>query len=162
MWGAKRQQALNLIYRLFRDSGGIHPTIGDLQQAFDDQGDGDVDAARVVQRIPAKFLKPLSSSPDYPRPDERLMLTAEGISRAAGSSTDMGNYVASVQWLARRADRRGRSGEQSGHGMQFTTRQLAEVVPLSLDSDRRAFNRLIAILEAEGWLLDDDNTSAER
>jgi hypothetical protein len=33
---------------------------------------------------------------------------------------------------------------------------------LSLDSDRDPINRLIAILEAEGWLLDNGNASEER
>jgi hypothetical protein len=161
MWVAKRKQALDLIYRLFRNSGGTYPTVSDLQREFDELG-VDVDAARVVQRIPAKFLKPLSSAPKYPLPDERLILTAEGMAQATGSLRDMKNYVASIQWLARRADRPVTPGDQGKRGMQFTIRELAAAVSLSLDSDRDAINRLIAILEAEGWLLDNGDASEER
>jgi hypothetical protein len=153
MWVGKRQQALDLIYRRFRDSGGTYPTVSDLQWEFDELGI-DVDAARVVQRIPVKFLKPLSSAPKYPLPDERLIPTAEGVAQAAGSLRDMKNYVTSIRWLARQADRPVAPGDQGKRGMPFAIRELAAAVSLSLDSDRDAINRLIAILEAEGWLLD--------
>jgi hypothetical protein len=161
MWVAKRQQALDLTYRLFRDSGGTYPTVSDLQWEFDELGI-DVDAARVVQRIPARFLKPLPSTPKYPLPDERLVLTAEGVAQAAGSLRDMKNYVASIRWLARQADRPVAPGDQGKRGMQFTIRELAAAVSLSFDSDRDAINRLIAILDAEGWLLDNGNAREER
>lgn len=46
MWVVKRQQALDLPYRRFRDSVGTYPTVSDLQWEFDELG-VDVDAARV-------------------------------------------------------------------------------------------------------------------
>jgi hypothetical protein len=157
MRGDKTQQVLQLVYDLFCGSGGTWPVLGDLQRALNRQDNSGVDAARIVQRIPATLLKPLSSTDGYPAPSEKVILTAEGIERCAGSAEDIANLVIAIKWLARLADRSG-SGDYSEPGVRFTTHQLAEAVSLSLESDPDSVNRLVAILLAEGWVKDDGNT----
>jgi len=102
-------------------------------------------------------LKPLSSTDGYPGPSEKVILTAEGIERCAGSAEDIVNLVIAIKWLARLAERP-RSGNYGKRGMRFTTHQLAEAVSLSLESDLNSVNRLVAILLAEGWVENDGGT----
>jgi hypothetical protein len=52
--GGMRQRVLQLIYDPFYGSGGTWPVLGDLQRALNRQGDSNVDATRIVQRIPAE------------------------------------------------------------------------------------------------------------
>jgi hypothetical protein len=97
----------------------------------------------------------------YPPPTERLILTAEGIERCTGGSEDIENFLTAVKWLAKRADRSDLSGYQGECGVRFTPSQLAEAISLSLDTDRKAVGRLLAILEAEGWLIEYGGTRIE-
>jgi hypothetical protein len=157
MRGDMTQQVLQLVYDLFYGSGGTWPVLGDLQRMLNHQGNSDVDAAWIVQRIPATLLKPLSSTDGYPAPSEKVVLTAEGIERCMGSAEDIANLVIAVKWLARLAERSD-SGEYSKRGMRFTTHQLAEAVSLSLESDPNSVGRLVAILLAEGWVQNDGGT----
>lgn len=157
MRGDRTQQVLQLVYDLFYGSGGTWPVLGDLQRALNHQGNSGMDAARIVQRIPATLLKPLSSTDGYPAPSERVILMAEGIERCAGSAEDITNLVIAVKWLARLAERSD-SGDYGERGMRFTTHQLAEAVSLSLESDSNSVSRLVAILLAEGWVQDDGGT----
>ena len=157
MRGGMRQRVLQLIYDLFYGSGGTWPVLGDLQRALNRQGDSEVDATRILQRIPAKLLKPLSSADGYPAPSEKVILTAEGIERCTGSAEDIANLVIAVKWLARLAERSG-SGDYGERGMRFTTHQLAEAVSLSPESDQNSVSRLVEILLAEGWVQNDGGT----
>ena len=110
-----------------------------------------------MQRIPATLLKPLDNTGGYPVPSEKVILTAEGIERCAGSAEDVSNLVIAVKWLARVVDRSD-SEEYDECGVRFTIHQLAEAVSLSLESDPKSVNRLVAILLAEGWVQDDGGT----
>lgn len=145
------KRILQLIYDLFYGSGGVWPTLADLQRELDRQDYGTVVAARIVQQIDAALLKPISGSNGYPRPTEPLILTAAAIKRCSGSAEDIAHLLTALRWLGRRAEQ---SDTANDHGMRFTTRQLAEAVPVDLGSD--ALYRLLAILEAEGWVHDDD------
>jgi hypothetical protein len=161
MRGDMTQQVLQLVYDLFCGGGGTWPVLGDLQRALDRRGSSGVDAARIVQRIPATLLKPLSSTGSYPVPSEKVILTAEGIECCEGSAEDIANLVIAVRWLARLAERSD-SGDYGERGMRFTTRQLAEAVSLSLESDLNSVSRLVAILLAEGWVQKDGGTRGKR
>jgi hypothetical protein len=68
MRGDMTQQALDLTYGLFRDSGGTYPTVRELQREFNRQGNSGVDAVQVVRRIPLTLLKPLFSVNGSPAP----------------------------------------------------------------------------------------------
>lgn len=144
---------LQLVYDLFYDAGGIWPPLADLQQALNRLGYDKVVAARIVQQIDAVLLKPLDSSIGYPPPTERLILTAEAIKRCANSAEDIANLLAAVRWLGRRMEQLHSTANQNERGMRFTTQQLAEAVPVDLNS--AALRRLVAILQAEGWIHDD-------
>jgi hypothetical protein len=154
MRGDMTQQVLQLVYDLFYGSGGTWPVLGDIQRALNRQGNRGVDAARIMQRIPATLLKPLSNTGGYPAPSEKVILTAEGIERCARSAEDIANLVIAVKWLARLAERSD-SGDYGERGMRFTTHQLAEAVSLSPESDLNTVSRLVAILLAEGWVQND-------
>jgi len=158
MRGDMTQQVLELIYGLFYGSGGIWPTLGDLQRALNRRGNSGVDAVHLVQHIPAMLLKPVPCANAYPAPTEKLILTVEGIERCAGSGQDIENFIIAVKWLARRAERSDVSGDQGELGVRFTTCQLAEAVSLSLDADQDAVSRVVAILQSEGWVRDDGDT----
>jgi hypothetical protein len=95
MQGDMTQQVLQLVYDLFYGTGGTWPGLGDLQRALNRQGNSGVGAARIVQRIPATLLKPLSSTDGYLAPSEKpaarrvgvpgkcaLVMTRRGIVRA--------------------------------------------------------------------------------
>lgn len=151
MRGDMTQQILQLVYDLFYSSGGTWPTLGDLQRALNQRGNYGLDAAWIVQRIPARLLKPSSSSDGYPSPFERVILTAEGIERCFRSGEDIANFVIAVKWLARLAEQP-RSRDYGGRGMRITYQQLAEAVPLSLESDQNSVSRLVEILLTEGWV----------
>ena len=157
MRSSMTQRVLQLVYDLFCSGGGTWPTLGDLQRALSRQVNGTVDAVLVLQRIPVKLLKPFSGANGYPDPSERVILTAEGIERCRGSAEDIANFVIAVKWLARTAERQA-VGEGSDHGLPFTTRELAEAVSLSMESDLVSVNRLIAILLAEGLVKEDDSS----
>jgi hypothetical protein len=157
MRGDITQQFLQLVYDLFYGSGGTWPVLGDLQRALNRQGNSDMDAALLVQRIPASLLKPLSSRDGYPAPSEKVVLTGEGIERCAGSAEDIANLVIAVRWLARLAERSD-SEDYDERGMRFTAHQLAEAVPLSVESDPNSVSRLLAILLEEGWVQGDGDT----
>lgn len=144
---AKKQQALQTVYDLFYGSGAW-PGLSDLQVELNHRNRRSVDAARIVQPIPAALLKPLHYTDGYPVPTERLVLTIEGIARCVGGGEDTGNFVTAVRWLARRAERSD-STDQDESLIRFTKRQLADAVSLSLEADPKAVNRLIAILQAE-------------
>ena len=144
------QRVLQLIYDLFCGSGGMWPTLAHLQRALDRQGNSNVDAARVVERIPARLLKPSGSAAGYPASAGQLTLTVEGIRRCTRSDEDIANFMAAVRWLARRAEHADLAGDASEPGMRFTTLQLAEAVPLSIESDGQSIRRLVAILQVEG------------
>jgi hypothetical protein len=152
-----QQQVLQHVYDLFYGSGGTWPALGDLQRALNRQGNRGVDAAEIVQRTPTTLLKPLISTDGYPAPSERVILTAEGIVRCAGSAEDITNFVIAVRWLARLAERSD-SESYDQRGIRFTTHQLAEAVSLSLESDPNSVNRLVAILLSEGWVQDNGDT----
>jgi hypothetical protein len=151
-----KQQVLQLVYDLFYGSGGTWPALGDLQQKLNRRKNV-VHAARVVQRIPATLLKPLNRTDGYITPCEKVILTAEGIERCAGSAEDIANLVIAVKWLARMAERSD-SDDRGERGMRFATHQLAEAVSLCLESDQNSINRLVAILLAEGWVQSDGGT----
>jgi len=151
------QQVLQLVYNLFYESGGTWPALGDLQRALNRQGNGSEDAALIVQRIPAALLKPLRTTDGYPAPSEKVILTAEGIERCAGSAEDIDNLVIAMKWLARLMERP-ESKDHGEYGMRFTTDQLAEAVALSVESDPHSISRLVAILLAEGWVQNDGGT----
>lgn len=155
------QRVLQLSYDRFYADGGEWPTFGYLHRALSRQAGTDVDVARIVRQVSPKLLKPLRSTDGYPAPAEKLLLTVEGIKRCRGSEDDIANFVLAVRWLGRRAGRSDLSGEQDERGMRFTTRQLAEAVSLSLGSDRNSVNRLVSILQAEGWVLDDGGTRSK-
>jgi hypothetical protein len=159
MRGGKRRQVLQLVYDLFYGAGGTWPVLGDLQIALNREGNSGVDAARIVQRIPATLLKPLSSASGYPAPSEKVVLTAEGIERCEGSGEDIANLVIATKWLARQAERP-ESKDYGERGIRFTTHQLAEAVSLSLESDPNSVSRLVAILLAEGWVQNDASTQS--
>jgi hypothetical protein len=161
MRGDMTQQVLQVVYELFYSSGGTWPALGDLQRTLNRQGNGGVDAVWIVQRIPATLLKPLSSCEGYPAPTEKVILTAEGIERCAGSAEDVTNFVIAVRWLARLAERPD-SGGYGEPGIRFTTHQLAEAVSLSPESDPNAVSRLVAFLLAEGWVQGDGGTRVSR
>lgn len=148
----EQQRVLQLIYNFFHGSGGVWPSLRDLQRALRRRGGNDVEAIRIVQHIPARLLKPLRSPDGCQTPNGELVLTAEGVKRCAGSSEDIANLVIAVKWLARRAERSDLSDQQSGHRVPFTTHQLAEALSLSLESDGNAISRVVAILQAEGWI----------
>jgi hypothetical protein len=152
------QRVLQLIYDFFYGSGGIWPTLADLQQALNRQGGSKVDAARVIRHVPATLLRPLNNSDSYPSATNKLILTAEGVNRCAGSDKDIANFLKAVAWLASRVAQSTSADNQDEHAMPFTTRQLAEAVPLSLNSDPNSIRRLVAILQAEGWVHNDDAT----
>jgi hypothetical protein len=154
---SETQRVLQLIYDLFYGSGGVWPELRDLQRALNRQCHSGVDAGRIVRCIPATLLKPPRSVEDYPAHSERLILTAEGIERCAGSSEDVTNLVIAVKWLARLVGRSDSSSARGERGVPFTTRQLAEAVSLPLESDSGSINRLLAILEVEGWVQHGDN-----
>jgi hypothetical protein len=144
---------LQLVYDLFYDSEGIWPTLADLQQALNRRGFNKVDAARIVQQVDAGLLKPLDSPNGYPVPIVQLILTADAIKRCVNSAEDIANLLAAVKWLGRRMEQQHAATGQSERGMRFTTEQLAEAIPV--ESNSAALRRLMAILEAEGWVHDD-------
>jgi hypothetical protein len=146
------RQALQLVYDDFYDSGGVWPTLGDIQRTLNRESVDRVNALRIVRRIPPRLLKPLPGEDPYPALSERLVLTAEGIKRCKGSSEDVENFMTAIKWLAKMAGRAELSNGQGGIGVRFTTRQLAEAVSLPLDADRIAVSRLVAILHSEGWV----------
>ena len=148
------QQVLQIVFDRFYGDGGTWPALGYVQRTLNRQSGSRVDAVRIVQRIPGTLLKPLPITAGYPRPTEKLILTAEGIECCTGSSEDIENFLTAVKWLAKRADRSDLSGNQGERGVRFTPSQLAEAVSLSLDTDQKAVSRLLAILEAEGWLIE--------
>jgi hypothetical protein len=152
------QQALQLIYDLFYGSGGKWPTFGQFQRALSRRAGPDADAARIVQRISVTLLEPPEGHNGYPAANTKLILTADGIARCTGSAEDIANLVTASRWLGRLVAHADLSSDAHGRGMRFTTRQLAEAVPLSLDSDQNAVSRLVAILQSEGWVQDDDRT----
>lgn len=154
---AETQQVLQTTYDLFYGSGGNWPVLGDVQRELNRRNSRSLDAARIVRRIPATLLKPLRSADGYPSPTERLVLTVEGIARCVGSGEDIENFLTAVRWLAKRAARSNTTG-QGERGIRYTTQQLADAVSLSLEADPKAVNRLIAILQAEGWARDGDST----
>jgi len=159
MRGNMAGQILQLIYDRFYDDGGVWPTLGYLQRALNRQSANRIDAARIVQRVPAALLKPLPSANGYPAPTERLVLTAEGIERCIGSGEDIENFIAAIKWLVKMAERADLSDDQGEHGLRFTNRQLAEAVSLSSGSDQNAVHRLVAILQSEGWVRSYSDTS---
>ncbi len=144
---------LQLVYKLFRHAEGIWPTIADLQQALNDAGYYEVDAVRIVQQIDVTLLKPMDTPSGFPLPMTRLTLTAEAIKRCANSAEDIANLLTALKWLSRRMEQLHSAADQSERGMRFTIQQLAEAVPLDLHS--AALRRLVAILQAEGWIHDD-------
>ena len=162
MRGDMTQQVLQIVYDRFYNDGGVWPTLGYLERELNRQRGRTVDAVRIVQRIPATLLKPLPSRHHYPAPTERLVLTAEGIERCTGSGEDIENLITAVKWLAKMAERADLSDDQGEPGVRFTIRQLAEAVPLSSDADQNAVNRLVAILQSEGWVEDDGDTSGKQ
>lgn len=141
---------LQLVYDLFYESGGIWPTLAELQQRLNRLGHSNVVAARVVQQIDAALMKPLDSPNGYPAPIERLILTSEAIKRCSNSQEDIANLLTAVRWLGRRMEMEHTTTNQSEHGMRFTFKQLAEAVPVDVDS--ASLHRLVAILQAEGWI----------
>ena len=154
---AETQQTLQAIYDLFYDGGGMWPRLGDLQPELNRQGSAGIDAVRAVRRTPAALLKPMRSGNDYPAPSERLLLTAEGVARCAGSEEDVENFLTAVKWLARRAE----LFDPRTPWVRFTTGQLAEAVSLPLEWDSKSAHRLLAILQAEGWLKEDGTTQCK-
>jgi len=154
---AEKQQVLQTIYDLFHGSGGTFPMLGDLQRELNRRNGRSLDAARIVRRIPAALLKPVCYTDGYPAPTAKLVLTVEGIARCVGSGEDVENFVTAVQWLARLAGRSNSAG-QVERGIRYTAQQLADAVSLSMESDYEAINRLVAILQAEGWAQDGGST----
>ena len=145
---------LQLVYDLFYRTEGIWPTIADLQQELNCRGYSKINAVRIVQQIDATLLKPLDTLNGFPLPMTRLILTAEAIKRCANSAEDIANLLAAAKWLGRRMEQLHSAAGQSERGMRFTTRQLAEALPVDLHS--AALRRLVAILQAEGWTHDDN------
>jgi hypothetical protein len=160
MRGDKRQQVLQTVYDRFYGSGGTWPTLGYLQRTLNRQSNSNLDAVQIVQHIPKSLLKVLPPVNGYPAPTTKLILTIEGIERCSGSGEDIRNFIKAVTWLAGRADRFDLSSDQGERGVRFTSRQLAEAVPLSVSKDRKAVSRLLAMLRAEGLLVDDGDTSS--
>lgn len=144
---------LQIVYDLFRRTEGIWPTIADLQQELNHRGHDAVVAVRIVRQIDAVLLKPLDFSNGHPAPTEQLILTAEAIKLCANSTEDLANLLVAVKWLARRMEQLQATVNQSEHGMRFTPQQLAEAIPVGLNS--AALHQLVTILQAEGWIHDD-------
>lgn len=155
----KRGRAvLQRIYGLFDGAGGRWPSLRELKLALIHDGIDDVDAVRIVRHIPPELMKPLSHRNGYRAMHEELVLTAEGINICMGSFEDIDNLVSATRWLARWVERADLPSGQPESGISFTFQQLAMGVPLSLDTDSHAIGKLLALMEAEGWVQVDDGT----
>jgi hypothetical protein len=152
----KTQQVLQLTYDLFYGNGGIWPSLGELQHALNRQSSKHVDASHIARRIPSKLMHPIHGSNGYYASNIKLILTADGIKCCTGSHEDIANLVTAAKWLGRRAERAGLPSDPGECGICFTAHQLAAAVSLSPESDEAAIGRLVAILQAEGWVDDGD------
>jgi hypothetical protein len=148
------RQILAITYSHFHSTGGEWPTLGYVQRELNRRSEKGTDVVRAVRRIPTALLKPLPTGDHYPALTEVVILTAEGIRHSPGSGEDIGNLTASVRWLVRLTERANVSAEEGLLGVRFTIRQLADAVSLSVETDRKAIDRLLAILQSEGLMHD--------
>lgn len=154
----KKRLARQLIYDSFSGGGGKWQTLGELQQDLTRHVGANVDAARIVRRIPATQLKPLSTSNGYPAADEELILTAEGIDKCAKSGEDIANLLAAVRGLGRQLTHSDLPRDQRGRGARIAMSQLAAAASLPMHPNPSAVGRLAKILESEGWVEEADDT----
>lgn len=148
----KERKILQRVYDLFDGTGGSWPSLRELKRELIREGGDDLDTIRIVQHLPARLMHPLCGPSGYHALHDELVLTAEGIKLCAGSREVLDHLVIAVKWVARRAERADLSSGREKYGISFTLQQLVEAVSLSQETDGHAIGKLLALMEAEGWV----------
>jgi hypothetical protein len=150
------REALHVIYTIFRERGGEWPTFDDFNRHVIRYWRAGADAARIVREIPEKLLNPLHSTSYEPDPEEHLILTIAGVKYCEGRHCDdVTNFLAAVRWMAQKWEMYDPPPGESRRAMPLTVDQLRAGLALPVGRDRYCIDRLIALLKAEGLVLDD-------
>jgi hypothetical protein len=107
--------------------------------------------------IPQKLLKPLSCVDGRPEPSASVILRVEGVARCLGSDDDTNNFVAALRLMVRKYISYDPEPEKIGCGVPISAKWLAVELELPLISDPNSIRRLIALLEVEGLVSNNEH-----
>jgi hypothetical protein len=146
-------EVLQLVYNWFREHGGEWPDFDTIERWLGKfRG---LDAIQIVNSIPETLLTPLNYAGGRPDPKGKMVLSVEGVARCRGSDDDVHNFVAALRWMVQHDEDydppQGRAG-----GVPISAEELAEELRLPLISDSKSIRRLVALLNAEGLVSDDE------
>jgi hypothetical protein len=150
------REALQAIYRWQLAHGGESPPLDSLDRELNRLRDKPLDTAGILGRLSPRFVKPLSYVDGRPDPRGKVVLRLEGVARCQGSDNDIKRFMAAVRWMIRKNKRYDPPPEKIGCGMPISTEELASELDLPLMSDPDSIKRLMALLEAEGLVSDDE------
>jgi len=152
----KEQEVLQALYMWRLAHGGESPPLDSFDRDFNRLRDKPVDTINILSRLSPRFVKPLRYADGRPDPRSRVILRLEGVARCRGSDDDIRRFMAALQWMIRQNKRYDPPPEKIGCGMSISAEQLSTELELPLRSDPDSIKRLMALLEAEGLVSDDE------
>jgi hypothetical protein len=150
------QKVLQAIYMWLLAHGGESPLLDSLDRDLNRLTDKPIDTIGILDRLSPRFIKPLSHFHGRPDPRGRVVLRLEGVARCQASDDDTRRFLAAVNWMIRKNKGYDPAPEKIGCGMPISAEQLASELELPLRSDPDSIKRLMALLEAEGLISDDE------
>jgi len=148
------REVIQAIYIWFLAHGGEWPHFDSIDRHLNRHRAKSLDTAKIMNRIPQRFLKPLNYADGRPEPGGRVVLRLAGVARCQGSQDDTERFMAALRWMIRKNKNYDPPPEKIGCGLPISAEQLAIELELPLRSDPDSIKRLMALLAAEGLVSD--------
>ena len=150
------REVLQAIYTWVLAHGGESPPFDSFDRHLNSLREKPIDTADILWRLSPRFVKPLNYVDGRPEARGKVILRLAGVARCQGSDADIKRFMAALRLMIKKNKGYDPPPEKIGCGMPISAEQLASELELPLRSDPDSIKRLMALLEAEGLVSDDE------
>lgn len=150
------QEVMQATYTWFRDHSGEWPHFDGIDRRLNRYRAKPLDTARIIRRIPQRYLKPLNYIDGRPDPAGKVVLRLEGVARCQGSDDDVNRFMAALRLMAQKDRSYDPPPDKIGCGIPISAQWLAIELELPLMSEPHSIRRLVALLETEDLVSSDE------
>jgi hypothetical protein len=154
--GKAEQEVLQAVYMWLLAHGGESPPFDSFDRHLNSLREKPLDTADILRRLSPRFVKPLRYVDGRPEPRGKVILRLAGMARCQGSDADVKRFMAALRLMIKKNKGYDPPPEKIGCGMPVSAEQFASELELPLRSDPDSIKRLMALLETEGLISDDE------